>query len=68
MTLQHFLFKAYQLLRFRGRLLPQKIKMPGVLRTVVGRAVPALRGNTVIQRANLQTRPAKDVIGPVVSL
>ncbi|XP_026212778.1 cytochrome c oxidase subunit 8A, mitochondrial [Anabas testudineus] len=39
--------------------------MPGLLRTIARRVAPALRGHTIIQRANLQTKPAKEKIGPV---
>ncbi|XP_051240342.1 cytochrome c oxidase subunit 8A, mitochondrial [Dicentrarchus labrax] len=39
--------------------------MPLLLRTIAGRAVPALRGHTVSQRASVYTRPAKEKIGPV---
>ncbi|KAF3693484.1 Cytochrome c oxidase subunit 8A [Channa argus] len=39
--------------------------MPGFLRTVATRVALTVRGHTIIQRANLQTRPARERIGPV---
>lgn len=42
--------------------------MSGLLRIVATRAAFVPRGQTIIQRANLQTRPAKEKIGAVVSL
>nr|XP_046269214.1 cytochrome c oxidase subunit 8A, mitochondrial [Scatophagus argus] len=36
-----------------------------LLRTIVSRAAPALRGPIVTQRANLYSRPAKENIGAV---
>lgn len=66
--LKHFLVTPYHLLWLRRRLLPQQIKMSGLMRTITSRAAPVLRGHAIIQRANLQTRPAKEKIGAVVSL
>ncbi|XP_056152355.1 cytochrome c oxidase subunit 8A, mitochondrial [Lampris incognitus] len=37
--------------------------MRGIVRSVSGRVVPALRGATISQRANLYTKPAKDKLG-----
>ncbi|KAM7376719.1 hypothetical protein PAMP_006430 [Pampus punctatissimus] len=40
--------------------------MSGLLRTVASRAAtPVMRGHSIIQRANVYTRPAKEKIGPV---
>ncbi|XP_035467139.1 cytochrome c oxidase subunit 8A, mitochondrial [Scophthalmus maximus] len=39
--------------------------MSGLLRTIAGRAAPALRQHAVTQRANLFTRPPKEKIGPL---
>ncbi|XP_061842693.1 cytochrome c oxidase subunit 8B, mitochondrial-like [Nerophis lumbriciformis] len=39
--------------------------MSGLLRTIATRLTPTLRGQTVIQRANIYTKPAKDNIGPM---
>ncbi|KAI2651265.1 cytochrome c oxidase subunit mitochondrial-like protein [Labeo rohita] len=39
--------------------------MSGLLRGIARiRTAPALRGSTITQRANIATRPAKDLIGP----
>lgn len=41
--------------------------MPAFLRAIGSRAAPVLRGRSVMQTANLYTRPAKEKIGTVVS-
>lgn len=46
----------------------KQTNMPLLLKTIASRAAPALRGHTVAQRANIYTKPAKEKIGPVVSL
>ncbi|XP_075883904.1 cytochrome c oxidase subunit 8A, mitochondrial-like [Nelusetta ayraudi] len=37
--------------------------MPLLLRTLASRAAPVLRGHTVVQRANIYSKPAKEKIG-----
>ncbi|XP_061889917.1 cytochrome c oxidase subunit 8A, mitochondrial [Entelurus aequoreus] len=39
--------------------------MSGLLRTIATRLAPTLRGQAVIQRANIYTKPAKENIGPM---
>lgn len=42
--------------------------MPLLMRTIASRAAPVLRAHSVTQRATVYTRPAKEKIGPLVSL
>ncbi|KAM6969097.1 cytochrome c oxidase subunit 8A, mitochondrial [Tautogolabrus adspersus] len=37
--------------------------MSGLLRTFASRAAPALRQHSVVQKANMYSKPAKDKIG-----
>lgn len=43
--------------------------MSGILRGIARiRSAPVLRGSTITQRANIASRPAKDALGPAVSI
>lgn len=56
-----FLFITY--------LIYQSSKMSGFLRGIARiRTAPVLRGSTITQRANIASRPAKDALGPAVSI
>lgn len=65
-ALFNFLFTTHLLAQTRKYL--KEINMPLLLRTIASRAAPVLRGHTVCQRANVYSKPAKDTIGPVVSV
>jgi len=56
-----FLFITYSIYQSR--------KMSGFLRGIARISTsPVLRGSTIVQRANIASRPAKDALGPTVSI